>query len=211
MGRKTVVVVASSGLVLGGATPAFADAPTAVDAAARASQATTVAGAESLASVTAEASWELDVPTLTVNKPAPPKPKPAATAKRAKSAPSAAKKGSTKAVPPWVNGNAVLEIAARYVGTPYVYGGSSPSGFDCSGFTQYVYAQLGISIPRTSEGQKAAGTVIPRSEAKPGDLVWFPGHIGIYAGGNQMIDSPRTGKTIQVREIYRSDPVFVRF
>ena len=113
-------------------------------------------------------------------------------------------------MPQSVAGNAVLEVAARYVGTPYVSGGSTPAGFDCSGFVSYVYAQLGISLPRTSSGIKAAGTVIARADAQPGDLIWSPGHISIYAGGNDQIDSPRPGKTIQFRAIWQSSPVFIR-
>ncbi|MBD8059507.1 C40 family peptidase [Cellulomonas sp. JH27-2] len=114
------------------------------------------------------------------------------------------------AVPQSVSGNAVLEIAARYVGVPYVSGGSTPSGFDCSGFVDYVYKQLGISLPRTSGGIRSVGHVISRSEAKPGDLIWTPGHIAIYAGGNQQIDAPRPGKTIQFRSIWQSSPTFLR-
>ena len=113
-------------------------------------------------------------------------------------------------VPQSVSGNAVLEIAARYVGVPYVSGGTTPDGFDCSGFTSYVYAQLGISLPRTSSAQRNAGTVVSRADAQPGDLIWSPGHVGIYAGGNQMIDAPRPGKTVQFRSIWQSNPTFIR-
>lgn len=107
-------------------------------------------------------------------------------------------------------GSAVIEIASRYVGVPYVSGGATPAGFDCSGFTSYVFAQLGISLPRTSGAQKSAGTVVSRSEARPGDLIWTPGHISIYAGGNTQIDAPRPGKTIQFRSIWQSNPTFIR-
>ena len=107
-------------------------------------------------------------------------------------------------------GNAVLEIAARYVGTPYVSGGTTPAGFDCSGFTSYVYAQLGITLPRTSSAQKAAGTIVSAADAQPGDLIWSPGHISIYAGGDQQIDAPRPGKSVQFRSIWQSNPVFIR-
>jgi cell wall-associated NlpC family hydrolase len=104
----------------------------------------------------------------------------------------------------------VLEVAARYVGTPYVRGGSTPAGFDCSGFVSYVYAQLGVSLPRTATAIKGAGTIIARADAQPGDLIWSPGHISIYAGGNDQIDSPRPGKSIQFRAIWQSAPVFIR-
>jgi len=96
------------------------------------------------------------------------------------------------------------------VGVPYVYGGTSPDGFDCSGFTQYVFAQAGISLPRTSSAQGGVGTKVSAADAQPGDLIWTPGHISIYAGDGMQIDAPRPGKTIQVRQIWQSNPTFIR-
>ena len=114
-----------------------------------------------------------------------------------------------------VSGSSVLAIAARYIGTPYLYGGTTPNGFDCSGFTGYVYRQLGISLPRTANQQLQATTRISRSQARPGDLVFFVSggrayHNGIYAGNNKMYDSPRSGKTLQKRVIWSADVVFTR-
>ncbi|ACZ22974.1 cell wall-associated hydrolase, invasion-associated protein [Sanguibacter keddieii DSM 10542] len=114
------------------------------------------------------------------------------------------------AVPASASGSAVLDIAGRYVGVPYVSGGASPDGFDCSGFTQYVFAQLGINLPRQSGAQAQAGTVVSREDAQPGDLIASPGHIAIYAGGNSQIDAPRPGKSIQFREIWQTNPTFIR-
>ena len=112
-------------------------------------------------------------------------------------------------------GSSVLSIAARYVGTPYLYGGTTPRGFDCSGYTQYVYAQLGISLPRTADQQMNATRRVSRSEARPGDLVFFVSggsayHNGIYAGNGMMYDSPRSGKTVQKRAIWEATVVFGR-
>jgi cell wall-associated NlpC family hydrolase len=113
-------------------------------------------------------------------------------------------------VPASASGSAILDVAGRYVGVPYVSGGTTPDGFDCSGFTAYVFAQLGINLPRTSGAQASAGTVVSRADAQPGDLIYSPGHIAIYAGGNSQIDAPRPGKTIQFREIWQSNPTFIR-
>jgi cell wall-associated NlpC family hydrolase len=134
------------------------------------------------------------------------------------SARTAAKSVTTKAKPAAggsIRGSSVLTIAARYVGTPYVYGGTTPRGFDCSGFTGHVYRQLGISLPRTANEQMKATRQISRSEARAGDLVFFVSggrayHNGIYAGRNMMYDAPRSGKTLQKREIWSADVIFTR-
>ena len=107
-------------------------------------------------------------------------------------------------------GAAVMAIASRYAGTAYRYGGTTPAGFDCSGFTSYVLRQVGIDLPRTSDSQRAATARISRSEAVPGDLVFMPGHVGIYAGGGMMWDSPRTGEVVSRRSIYSSSATYGR-
>jgi cell wall-associated NlpC family hydrolase len=91
-------------------------------------------------------------------------------------------------------------IAMQYLGTPYVYGGSSPSGFDCSGFVMYVYAQLGVSLPHNAAAQYGYGTPVDRSQLQPGDLVFFNGlgHNGIYVGGGSFIHSPHTGDVVKI-------------
>ncbi|WP_275005755.1 C40 family peptidase [Promicromonospora iranensis] len=113
-------------------------------------------------------------------------------------------------VPASAIGNSVISIASRYVGVPYVSGGSSPSGFDCSGFTAYVYGQLGIDLPHSSSSQPGYGTQVPASEAQPGDLMWTPGHVSIYAGGNTMIDASKPGTVVDFRTIWQSNPTFIR-
>jgi cell wall-associated NlpC family hydrolase len=93
---------------------------------------------------------------------------------------------------------AAASIALRYLGVPYVYGGASPSGFDCSGLVMYVYAQLGISLPHYTVAQWNATQ--PVSSPAPGDLVFFNGlgHVGIYIGGGKFVDAPHTGSVVRI-------------
>jgi cell wall-associated NlpC family hydrolase len=115
--------------------------------------------------------------------------------------------GEKKAPAPATSkGQEIVTIAQKYLGVPYVYGGSSPSGFDCSGLVQYVCRQAGISVSRTSSSQFGNGTAVSRDELQPGDLVFFKSggrisHVGIYAGNGQMIHSPQTGKTVSYSSI----------
>ena len=100
---------------------------------------------------------------------------------------------TTSSVPSSGSGSSAVSIAYQYLGVPYVYGGASPSGFDCSGFTMYVYNQLGISLPHGATPQLKYGTYVSRSELQPGDLVFFSdgsypaSHVGIYVGDDQFI------------------------
>jgi len=113
-------------------------------------------------------------------------------------------------IPQTAQGSELVQIASKYVGVPYLWGGSTPAGFDCSGFTSYVYKQVGVTLPRTSAEQHYAGTLITRAQAKAGNLIWSPGHISMYAGGDMQIDAPGEGKTIQFRAIWQADPIMIR-
>jgi len=98
----------------------------------------------------------------------------------------------------------VVGIAMQYLGTPYVWGGASPSGFDCSGFAMYVYAQVGISLPHNAAMQyNSVGVPVARSDLQPGDLVFFDGlgHMGIYIGGGQFIHAPHTGDVVKISSL----------
>lgn len=110
---------------------------------------------------------------------------------------------STVSVPASTNGTGIVSIAKTYLGYKYVYGGTSPStGFDCSGFTSYIYKQYGISLNRTAAGQYGNGVAVSRANLQPGDLVMFGksgiNHVAIYIGGGQIIhaSTPSTGVRI---------------
>jgi len=97
----------------------------------------------------------------------------------------------------------IISIAMKYLGVPYVFGGTSPSGFDCSGYIQYVFNQAGISLPRTADVQYGVGKSVPMSKLQPGDLVFFetyepgPSHVGIYLKNGDFVHaSSYTGITV---------------
>ncbi|HVN13812.1 MAG TPA: NlpC/P60 family protein [Kineosporiaceae bacterium] len=112
-------------------------------------------------------------------------------------------------------GASVIALASRYLGVPYLYGGASPRGFDCSGLTQYVYGLLGVRLPRSAAAQYAATTHVARSQARPGDLVFFftggtVTHVGVYLGGTMMIAAPHTGDVVKKQTIYSANVAFGR-
>ena len=114
--------------------------------------------------------------------------------------------------PPYPNFDlaGVAAVAQQYQGVPYVFGGADPSGFDCSGFVMFVYAQFGIGLPHSVSGTAAMGTVIDPAAALPGDIVILPGHNGIYLGGGMFIDAPDYGDVVRIRPIYDSGYYIVR-
>jgi cell wall-associated NlpC family hydrolase len=141
---------------------------------------------------------------LTITKIAQPAPAPAAapTTRASRTTTRTAAPSATVNAAPAPTGG-IIGIAASLSGIYYRYGGTTTAGFDCSGFTSYVYRQVGKSIPRTAEAQRAASSKV--SNPVPGDLIFFgyPAyHVGIYAGGNMMYDSPRTGKTTGLHVIW---------
>ena len=111
-------------------------------------------------------------------------------------------------------GDAVVAKAKQHLGTPYVWGGESPGGFDCSGLMQWTYKQFGIDLPRVSTDQAKAGRAVSAADARPGDLVFFerPGvdHIGMYAGDGQWVVAPKTGDVVKVQAVDLSKATTIR-
>ena len=209
----------------------------AVDTSSLTASARAVLATAPVVTVAADTKFSLDVPAVTVVKDPPPPPPPVVVEPEVRRTPAAASRSAARAAAPAAApaaeaapvaeaapapapapaavpssgvGSAIAEIASRYVGVPYVYGGTTPAGFDCSGFTSFVFAQVGISLPRTSSAQRGAGTVVSAAAAQPGDLIWTPGHISIYLGNGMQVDAPRPGKTIQIRSLWQSNPTFIR-
>ena len=121
--------------------------------------------------------------------------------------------GGGGAVKPSALGAKIVAVARQYLGIPYVWGGASPAGFDCSGLTQFVFARCGVSLPHSAELQSMMGTVVPRAQLAPGDLVFFGSpvhHVGIYVGNGQYLNAPQTGDVVKVSPFSRSDFVGAR-
>lgn len=105
-------------------------------------------------------------------------------------------------------GAQAVSISMQYLGVPYVWGGESPSGFDCSGLTKYVYAQVGVSLTHYTGSQWNQGVRIPSDQLLPGDLVFFRadlGHMGMYIGNGQYIHAPQTGDVVKISPMDRGD------
>jgi cell wall-associated NlpC family hydrolase len=106
----------------------------------------------------------------------------------------------------------VASVARQYLGVPYVFGGETPAGFDCSGLVKYVFAQFGLNLPHSVRAQHNAGTVVSREDARPGDIVvWNDfSHDGIYTGNGIFIDAPKPGDHVKERPIWSTNVHFVR-
>ncbi len=134
----------------------------------------------------------------------------AAAAKKAAAAIKPGSGGSTSvnvSVPESASASDVVDIALQYVGSPYVWAGSSPAGFDCSGFVMYVYKKVGISLPHSSRMQYSSGVAVSRGDLRPGDLVFFYSpihHVGIYIGDGKMINAAGVGKGVRIESAFRS-------
>jgi peptidoglycan DL-endopeptidase CwlO len=231
--KASAVLAASGGLVAAFALPAqAAPAPARVSTAAGASAAAAPSAEKSTTTVTPAAAAlapavvapETAAPVAVervgvvgVKAVAKPKPKTVAAVVSAAlqnrgAGTSQVSRSTTRYSNPVQSSSQIVNIARTLLGIPYVYGGSSPSGFDCSGFTMYVFGKAGISIPRTASAQQDAAT--PVSDPKPGDLVFFGSpawHVGIYTGNGMMIDSPRDGKSTSERAIFSGVSGYGRF
>ncbi len=212
---SAIVMTFAAGLVATFALPSYAFDPTHGSRSAGQTQVrdTTKAGAQQLPEVAADvqiASVTHDAVTATSSAEL----KRAALAKAYSSytGPTAAQLAA-RAVPSGAGLSGVFATALKYQGVPYVFGGADPSGFDCSGFIMYVYAQYGVSLPHSVHQQDAIGTPITEAQAQPGDVVVFndDSHDGFYGGNGMILHAPYPGASVREQPLWSSDVHFIRF
>lgn len=128
------------------------------------------------------------------------------------SSPASSPSSPAPSAPPSSSGNAAaVQVAMRYLGVPYVWGGASPSGFDCSGLVSYAYGQIGKSVPHYTGAIWAAFPKVPSSDLQPGDLVFFYSdlhHVGMYIGNGQFIHAPHTGDVVKISSLSERASVY---
>ncbi len=100
-------------------------------------------------------------------------------------------------------GSRAVSVAMSFLGTPYVWGGAAPGGFDCSGLVMYSFDQLGVSLPHSTYAMWNYGIPVPEDQLEPGDLVFFDGlgHVGLYIGGGEYVNAPYTGAVVSVASL----------
>ncbi|MPV35900.1 C40 family peptidase [Georgenia subflava] len=208
--RRGLMTVATSGLVLTMAATTATAAPDSSTTALPEVDVTSLTDAARNALVTtptvtvpADVEWSVDAVASDVEVSAAPEPEPApvVTEQVDRSQQAASRAGTreapaqtaTAAAPAAVSastsGSAIVNYARQFQGTPYMWGGTTPAGFDCAGFTWYVFKNFGINLPLSSAGQQSVGTRVSAAEARPGDLVVWPGHVGIYTGNGNYISA----------------------
>ncbi len=225
-GRSAVVAVTAGGIAMSAMTPAVAD-PAPADAsplaakqaqvALHADQARQALAAAPAVQVVAEAVIEVErtadqsaAAVEVTPAPLPPPPPPAPRA-----APVASRTADRAAVgnpAPGGTWEAAASIALRYIGVPYVFGGQTPAGFDCSGLVVHVFRQLGVELPHQSTRiRDSARTVrIARADARPGDIIWTPGHVSIYLGNGQLVEAVSPGRPLRTHRVWQTNPMFLR-
>ena len=228
--RRGALVAASSGLVLTMAATTASAAPQGQDLATAEAGATTLTDSalKSLSlspTIRVAADVSADFEELSVSSepaPPPPAPEPVVTSSRTSPRTATTSTSSTAAATTTyegayssATGERIVAIAKQYVGVPYVYGGATPAGFDCSGFTMYVFRKVGVKLPHSATGQMHKAHRISRSSARKGDLVFFRSggrayHVGIYAGGNKVLHSPRPGGRVSTVNIWTRNVSFGR-
>ncbi len=203
-GKRGVAVASATGIALTAAvaTTATALAPGVAPTAAGTDFAANLESGDAATLVSLDVEWDSgDTFEVKAEEPAPePEPEPVAQAVEAT---ASGNYGSVAQVAPAARLGSVAATALQYLGVPYVWGGKTPAGFDCSGFTSYVYGLHGISISPSSSAQAGVGVGVSYADAQPGDLVIMNGasHVGIYLGGGQIVHAPRPGKSVEVASL----------